>query len=41
MLQSFSRAHTALLSEMDNRRTYTEFADELFELNRQVLALTK
>ena len=41
MLQSFSRAHTALLNEMDNRRTYTEFADELFELNRQVLALTK
>ena len=39
-LQSFSRAHHALLKEMDNRRTYTEFADELFELNRQILALT-
>ena len=41
MLQSFSRAHHALLKEMDNHRTYTEFADELFELNRQILALTK
>ena len=41
MLQSFSRAHHALLKEMYNRRTYTEFADELFELNRQILALTK
>ena len=40
MLQSFNRAHHALLKEMDNRRTYTEFADELFELNRQILALT-
>ena len=40
MLQSFSRAHHALLKEMYNRRTYTEFADELFELNRQILALT-
>ena len=39
-LQSFSRAHHALLKEMYNRRTYTEFADELFELNRQILALT-
>ena len=39
-LQSFNRAHHALLKEMDNRRTYTEFADELFELNRQILALT-
>ena len=39
MLQSFNRAHHALLKEMDNRRTYTEFADELIELNRQVLAL--
>ena len=35
-LQSFNRAHHALLKEMDNRRTYSEFADELFELNRQV-----
>ena len=40
MLQSFGRAHCALLKEMDNHRTYTEFADELYELNRQVLALT-
>ena len=40
MLQSFNRAHHALLKEMDNPRTYTEFADELFELNRQILALT-
>ena len=40
-LQSFNRAHHALLKEMDNHRTYTEFADELFELNRQILALTK
>lgn len=39
MLQSFGRAHKALLKEMDNRRTYSEFADELFELNRQILAL--
>ena len=39
-LQSFNRAHHALLKEMDNRRTYTEFTDELFELNRQILALT-
>lgn len=39
MLQSFGRAHKALLKEMDNRHTYNEFADELFELNRQILAL--
>ena len=40
-LQSFNRAHHALLKEMDNRRTYSEFADELYELNRQVLALAE
>ena len=40
-LQSFNRAHHALLKEMDNRRTYTEFADELYDLNRQVLALAE
>ena len=39
MLQSFSRAHTALLKEMDNPATYTEFLDELYELNKQILAL--
>lgn len=36
MLQSFGRAHKALLKEMDNRHTYSEFADELLELNRQL-----
>lgn len=41
MLQSFSRAHNALLKEMDNHRTYSEFADELYDLNRQILALYK
>lgn len=41
MLQAFGRAHNALRREMYNRRTYSEFADELFELNRQVLALTE
>jgi hypothetical protein len=40
-LQSFTRAHHSLLKEMDNRRTYTEFADELYDLNRQVLALAE
>lgn len=39
MLQSFSRAHTALLKEMDNRATYSEFMDELFELNKQIAVL--
>ena len=39
MLQSFNRAHNALRKEMYNRRTYNEFADELFELNRQITAL--
>ena len=41
MLQSFNRAHHALLKEMDNRRTYTEFADELYELNRQIHDLSE
>ena len=39
MLQSFNRSHNALRKEMLNHRTYTEFADELFELNRQITAL--
>ena len=38
MLQSFGRAHSALVKEMQNRRTYDEFMDELFELNRQITA---
>ena len=38
MLQSFGRAHSALVKEMRNRRTYSEFMDELFELNRQITA---
>ena len=33
MLQSFRRAHAALLREMDNPRNYSEFSDELFDLN--------
>ena len=41
MLQSFSRAHSALLKEMDNRRSYSEFTDELFELNRQISVIRK
>ncbi len=41
MLQAFNRAHNTLRKEMYNRRTYSEFADELFELNRQVLTLTE
>jgi hypothetical protein len=41
MLQAFGRAHNALRREMYNRRTYSEFTDELFELNRQVLALAE
>lgn len=38
MLQSFGRTHSALVKEMQNRRTYSEFMDELFELNRQITA---
>ena len=41
MLQAFGRAHNALRKEMYNRRTYSEFADDLFDLNLQVLALAK
>lgn len=41
MLQTFRRAHAALLKELDNPRTYSEFSDELFELNRQVIALAE
>lgn len=40
MLQSFSRAHSALLKEMDNRATYSEFMDELYELNKQIVTIT-
>ena len=40
-LQSFRRAHAALLKELDNPRTYSELSDELFELNRQVQALSE
>ena len=39
MLQSFRRAHAALLKEMETRRTYAEFADALFELNKQLTSL--
>ena len=41
LLQAFNRAHHALLNEMDKGWTYTEFADEFYELNRQVLALSE
>ena len=41
MLQSFRRAHAALLKELDNPRTYSELSEELLELNRQVLALSE
>ena len=41
MLQSFGRAHNALLKEMDGRNTYDEFADELYDLNIQILALSQ
>ena len=33
------RAHAALLKELDNPRTYAEFSDALFELNRQICAI--
>ena len=39
MLQSFRRAHAALLKEMETHRTYAEFADALFELNKQLTSL--
>ena len=38
-LQAFRRAHAALLKELDNPRTYAEFSDALFELNRQICAI--
>ena len=41
MLQSFSRAHSALLKEMDNPATYSEFLDELYELNKQIVDITE
>lgn len=37
MLQSFGRAHSALLKEMDNPDSYSEFMDELYELNKQIV----
>ncbi len=37
MLQSFARAHAALLKQMDNRATYSEYLDELLELNKQIV----
>ena len=40
-LQSFNRSHHALVKEMDNPRTYSEFSEELYELNRQVLLLSE
>ena len=41
MLQSFSRAHSALLKEMGNHATYSEFMDELYELNKQIVDITE
>ncbi len=38
-LQAFRRAHAALLKELDNPRSYSEFSDALFELNRQICAI--
>ena len=38
-LQTFRRAHAALLKELDNPRSYDEFSDALFELNRQLCAI--
>lgn len=38
-LQAFRRAHAVLLKELDNPRTYSEFSDALFELNRQICAI--
>ena len=38
-LQAFRRAHAALLKELDNPRSYAEFSDALFELNRQLYAI--
>ena len=38
-LQAFRRAHAALLKELDNPRSYDEFSDALFELNRQIVEI--
>jgi hypothetical protein len=39
-LQAFRRAHAALLKELEGgHRTYSEFSDALFELNRQLYAI--
>ena len=39
-LQAFRRAHAALLRELqDGHRTYDEFSDALFELNRQIVEI--
>ena len=38
-LQAFRRAHAALHKELDNPRSYAEFSDALFELNRQLYAI--
>ena len=40
-LQAFRRAHAALLKELYNPKTYAEYSDALFELNRQIVALSK
>ena len=39
-LQSFNRSHQALVKEMHNHRTYSEFSEELYNLNTQVLAIS-
>lgn len=36
MLQSFSRAHSALLKEMDTSPSFTEFTNELYQLNQEM-----
>lgn len=38
-LQAFRRAHAALLKELQGGRSYEEFSDALFELNRQIVAI--
>lgn len=38
-LQAFRRAHAALLKELQGGRSYEEFSDALFELNRQICAI--
>ena len=39
-LQSFNRSHQALVKEMHNHRTYSEFSEELYDLNTQVQAIS-